>query len=202
MPSSNGGQVPPFPDGALEATRDPRLIGQEDGGRVAYAEIGKDLLHLCCEIFRTNPERGRDSAAADPRQPTAELMPQLPLALRDRVRNQAPTVRGVHLARCVDAPVASLQGRNGGWPQRVTGTAIPHLGIEQALATHPKYGCPGPRLADPHRRHQLGQGRDGDPATAPTQIAADDGAKQRGCAAGARVRIIREALDLRRRRRN
>ena len=202
MPSSNGGQVPPFPDCALEAAGHPRLIGQENGGGGAYAEIGKDLLHLCSEIFRTDPERGRNSAAADPRQPTAELMPQLPLALRDRIRNQAPAVRWVHLARCVDAPVASLQGRNGGWPQRVTGPAIPHLRIEQALATHPKYGCPGPRLADPHRRHQLGQGRGGDPATAPTQIAADDRSKQRGGATGARVRIIRETPDLCRRRFN
>ena len=112
MPSSNGGQVPPFPDGALEATRDPRLIGQEDGGRVAYAEIGKDLLHLCCEIFRTNPERGRDSAAADPRQPTAELMPQLPLALRDRVRNQAPTIR-----RCSSGALCRCAGRPAPGPQ-------------------------------------------------------------------------------------
>ena len=47
MPSSNGGQVPPLPDCALETTVHPRLIGQEDGGRGAYAEIGKDLLHLC-----------------------------------------------------------------------------------------------------------------------------------------------------------
>ena len=122
-------------------------------------------------------------------------MPQLPLALRDRIRNQAPAVRWVHLARCVNAPVASLQGRTGGWPQRVTRPAIPHLRIEQPLATHPKYGCPGPRLADrrpsPSARSRPRQRS----SHQPTQIAADDRSKQRGGATGARVGIVRETPD-------
>ena len=138
MPSSNGGAGPPFPDRRVDpASR----VSSASGGRSRHAEIGKDLLHLCCD-----PGQIQSAAETVPQPMPAdgEENEQLPLPLRDREQNQAPAIRGVDLARCVDAPVAPLQGRKPRSPRRDRRC---HPG--SSSATHPKYGSAGPRLADP-----------------------------------------------------
>ena len=178
MSSGDGWQVPPSPHRPLEPTVHPRLVGQEDRGRCADTQIGEDVLHLTREVLRADPQRRRDGATTDPRQPPAQLMPKLALALRDRVRNQTPAVRRAHLARRVDAPIAASQRRNSSGLQRIAGASLSYVGGEYPLATHPENGRPGTSLVDPDCCHQLHQGCGGNPAAKASQIAPDDGAKQ------------------------
>src|SRR5215203_1890522 len=105
-------------------------------------------------------------------------MPELALALRNRVRDQAPAVRGVHLTQRVDAPIAPGQCRNSGGLQRVAGASLPYLGGKQPFATHPENGSPGTCLVDTDGGHQLDQVLGGNPATKASQIATDNSPKQ------------------------
>src|SRR6187397_2803592 len=105
MPIGNRWQVPPLPDRTFQATGHSSFGNQKDGSGTTYTEIVKDLFNLRGQIFGADPQSRRHCPAADGREPAAQLVPDLPMTLRNRVRDQTPSVRSSHLAGRVDPPI-------------------------------------------------------------------------------------------------
>src|SRR5690554_1332372 len=152
----------------------------------------QDLFDLVGEEGRADPQAGGYRSAADPAQPTSQLVPRVALGLRNRVGDEAPLVVVALLTERVDAPVPSLQHGHRVGVQPVPGLPVHRLRVDEPLELHAQDGAPCARRAHPDRVHQRDQVGDGRPPTDRAEVGTDDGAQQRGCAARPRVEIVED----------
>src|SRR5690606_37374208 len=126
-------EIPPAGGRLGGRAREQRGLGDEQGRSLAQAETDEDLLHLVSEERGADPQPGGDGAAAYPAEAPTQLVPCIPLSLRNRIRDEAPGVIVALLTERVDAPVAALEHRDGFRVQPVTGLPSNRLAEQQPL---------------------------------------------------------------------